>query len=294
MGCPIFLPPTNSHLLLAPGESGKPSHMDKIRRAVRGILGPNSRLYRSGARALDFFSVVVSDGFSTWRTLREIEQSFPSELTPRTVPLRKLKFPIRLRPGTDDVGTVINNVIREEYGAATPLTPPRWMIDAGAYIGDTSAYFLSRYPDLKIIALEPNLPSYEMARLNLLPYRERAILLQKGLYSTDGVASFSGGGTGAAIASTGDEIHCTTVPSLLAEYEIEHLDILKMDIEGAEEAIFSAKPETWLGRVGMLIIEIHGPRPLSLISRVLAQNGFAMRQYRSIWFCKAGIERRAR
>ena len=49
---------------------------------------------------------------------------------------------------------VMDNVIRQEYGQVAPTTPPRWMIDAGADIGDTTAYFLSKYPSLKAVVLQ--------------------------------------------------------------------------------------------------------------------------------------------
>lgn len=236
---------------------------------------------------IDFLSAMATDGYKSWRILKELEEGSQND-PPRPVTFRNLKYPILIRPGTQDAHTIINNVIRQEYGKVTPVMSPKWMIDAGAYTGDTTAYFLSRFPDLKIIALEPNPPSHEMAKLNLEPYGERAILLQKGLYITDGVTFFSGDSTGASIGASGFEINCTTILSLIEGYSIPRIDILKMDIEGAEEAIFNSKPETWLSRVDMLIIEIHGTHIEPLITRVLYDNGFSMKQYRSIWYCQSG------
>jgi FkbM family methyltransferase len=259
--------------------------METFRQAVRGILRPESRLYKSAATVADFLSTISKDGYKTWRTLKELDKGNQSE-PPRPVTLRNLTYPILIRPGTQDAHTIINNVIREEYGKVTPTTPPKWMIDAGAYTGDTTAYFLSRFPDLKVVALEPNPPSFEMAKLNLSHYGERAILLNKGLYITDGVASFSGDSTGASIGEKGFEIDCTTILSLLDQYSIPHLDILKMDIEGAEEAIFGLNPEKWLSRIDLLIVEIHTSHVIPLISKILTENGFSMKQYRSIWYCR--------
>ena len=261
--------------------------MEILRRAVRSILKPDSDLYKTGASVMDFLSTMATDGYKTWRTLKELEQGSQKD-QPRPVSLRNLKYPILIRPGTQDAHTIINNVIRKEYDQVKLTTSPKWMIDAGAYIGDTSAYFLSRFPDLKIIALEPNPSAYEMAKKNLTPYGDCAILLQKGLYITDGTAFFSGDNTGASIGKSGFEIDCTTILSLIERYSIPRIDILKMDIEGAEEAIFRSNPEVWLGHVDMLIIEIHGDQIKPLITRVLADNGFSMKQYRSIWYCRSG------
>ncbi len=259
--------------------------MEILRRAIRSVLGYDSGLYRSAATFVDFWSTVSKDGVRTWRTLEEIKNGKRNS-EPCSIALNDLDHSILLRPGTSDVGTIVNNVIRQEYGHFALKRNPEWMIDAGAYIGDTSAYFLSKFPGLKVVAIEPNPENYNMARLNLQPYGDRAVLLKKGLYSSEKNQWFSGADTGGSIAQSGFEVECTTIPSLLERYSIQHVDILKMDIEGAEEAVFSSKPELWLGHIGLLMIEIHGPIIESLISRVLNANGFSMKRYRSIWYCQ--------
>lgn len=265
--------------------------MDTIRRVVRNLLGTNSRLYKAGATFLNFLSTTRKEGIRTWATLKELTEENQDNGSPRPVILKSLRYPILIRPGTQDAMTVTDNVIREEYGKFTPAKAPEWMIDAGAYIGDTTAYFLSRFPKLKVVALEPNPPSYEMAKHNLKLYGGRAILLQKGLFSTEQVHRFSGGGTGASITNSGFEIDCTTVLSLLERYSIPRVDILKMDIEGAEEAVFLSQPEVWLSHIELLILEIHSTHIKSLISSVLRENGFSMKQYRSIWYCRPDPKR---
>lgn len=260
--------------------------MEILRRAVRGVLGYSSGLYRSAATFISFASTVSTDGISKWRMLKEIQEGKRGNNAARPITLKNLKHPILLRPGTSDVVTIINNVIREEYGQLRLDNEPRWMIDAGAYIGDTASYFLSKFQELNVIALEPNPESHEMAKLNLKPYGERVFLLKKGLHSSEEVQRFSGSQTGASIAASGIEIECTTVPFLLKQFSISHLDILKMDIEGAEEAVFSSSPEAWLGRIGLLMIEFHGHRAESAISRILKENNFLMKKYRSIWYCR--------
>ena len=69
---------------------------------------------------------------------------------------------------------------------------------------------------------------------------KRVCIQPKGLLVLDA-------GTGSSIRNGACEIDCTTILSLLDEYSIPRLDILKMDIEGAEEAVFRSEPETWLG-----------------------------------------------
>lgn len=259
--------------------------MEIIRRTVRKIIGYNSSLYQSASGFVNFTSTTLKQGIKTWGLLNEIQKGEKGGGPARAISLKNLDHPISLRPGTDDVGTIISNVIREEYGRYKPKQDPEWMIDAGAYIGDTTAYYLSKYPKLQVIALEPNPENYDMARQNLEPYGDRVVLLKKGLYSSEESQKFSGSETFASVAASGFEIDCTTVPALLKQFSITHLDLLKMDIEGAEEAVFSAKPEVWLGSVGLLIIEFHGKRIEFKISKILKDNRFSMKKYRSLWYC---------
>ena len=44
---------------------------------------------------------------------------------------------------------------------------------------------------------------------------------------------------------------------LLDEAGIETLDLLKMDIEGAEFEVLTMAPERWLKRVRMIMVELH-------------------------------------
>lgn len=259
--------------------------MERIRTAIRDKIGVNSKFYKLGSTTLDFFYTVKCEGITTWNTIKQIENEKRSNYA-RNIYLKNLEFPIKARPGTRDVSTIVNNVIRKEYGRYSPFNEPRWLIDAGAYIGDTTAYFLSKYRNLKAVALEPNPENYEMAQLNLAPYGERATILKKGLFSNEIKRKFKGEGTGGCIANSGIEIECISIPSLLEQYAIQYLDILKMDIEGAEENIFSASSRNWLDRVGLLIIEIHGSRIEKKIFKVLKDKKFMMKKYRSIWYCR--------
>lgn len=47
-----------------------------------------------------------------------------------------------------------------------------------------------------------------------------------------------------------------SINSLIKKYNIDFIDILKIDIEGSEKEVFENSDE-WLNKVGMLIIELH-------------------------------------
>lgn len=260
--------------------------MDSIRRIVRSTLGYDSRAYRTAARILTSTEIVRREGIGMLATIRDIDAMPTGE--PQPVKFENLTHPIEVRPSTTDLNTVIDTVVREEYGRHLPERELLTLIDAGAFIGDTSAWYLSRYPRLRTWALEPNPANYPLAVRNLSHYGERATVLPLALASREGKVRFSGEATGGAISDDGIEVETTTVTRLLEQIPGDSVDVLKIDIEGAELDVFSAGAEVWLPKVGLIIVELHGPEIERAVLAVLHRHGFETRQYRSVWYCRKG------
>jgi hypothetical protein len=70
----------------------------------------------------------------------------------------------------------------------------------------------------------------------------------------------------------GVSIPAMTLDSFQRHYGVEHIDLLKMDIEGAEEEVF-AQP-TFLPRTGLIIIELHGRYGLQRFQQDIAPYQF--------------------
>ena len=253
------------------------------RRAVRNIVGFRSPAYQLGSNLLTSVEVIRREGYSSWKRLRAL--SADRSPVVEVLNLKSLKYPIHVRPGTEDIATVINNVIREEYGQGLVHQDPRFMIDAGAYIGDTTAYFLSRFPNLHVTALEPNIENFPLAQINLAPYGDRVNLLNQALGARAGNVFFAGHSTGGSVQEDGKPISMTTVPLLLSSIPGSKVDILKLDIEGEEFAVLGEEASEWLPRVGQVIVEIHGASIEPHILEVLRKNNFKLTRYRSVWFC---------
>ena len=256
-----------------------------LRRAVRNSIGFRSPVYQLGSSILTSAEVIRREGYGTWRRLRAL--SARKDPSPELILLRGLKHPIYVRPGTEDLATIVNNVIREEYGQGQSFftDAPQLMIDAGAFIGDTAAYFLSRFPTLNVVALEPNLENFSLARKNLAPYGNRVELLHSALGGTAGNVRFHGQSTGGFIQDDGIPVRMTTVPLLMKSRPETQVDILKLDIEGEELAVLSDAASEWLPSIGQIIVEIHGRNIEKSVIPILSRNGFKMRRYRSIWLC---------
>jgi FkbM family methyltransferase len=250
---------------------------------ARTILGAQSRPYRAAAHLFNGAVVSLREGPAMVGALNRLEKSEPGPARP--IRFKGLEHPLLLRPGTHDAVTVISTIVRSEYGQLGRNRQPATLIDAGAYIGDTTAYFLSRFPRLQAIALEPNPDNFTIAERNLAPYGDRVTVLPMALSSSEGVAHFSGGGTGGGISEQGFEVATTTLPRLLDRLPQRRVGILKLDIEGAETALFRSGPETWLPNVDCIIAELHGQEANDVVLGVLKSQGWTARRHRSVWYC---------
>jgi FkbM family methyltransferase len=173
--------------------------------------------------------------------------------------------PVTLRADTSDIGTYIQIFVDREYDFET-REQPRVILDAGANIGLASVYFANKFPTAKIIAVEPEASNYSLLERNVFPY-ERIVPLQRALWGENSRIKLIDPGFGkwgfqthaseqAKAADVRDEVEAVTVDRIMRDHGIEFIDVLKMDIEGAEKEVFeNAAP--WIDKVGILIVELH-------------------------------------
>lgn len=160
------------------------------------------------------------------------------------------------------------------------------MVDAGANIGLTSMFFKAYYPDLRIIALEPNGGSYERLKKNVKKNNLKGIIaLRKGLwgYSTylSHDTSFRDGldwGFRLKEAVDGKDalFEAASMPDIMHQHKLDVIDLVKVDIEGGEASVFSEKHDLdWLKKVKVLAIEIHDEFDCRMeIENMLSNRGY--------------------
>ena len=61
------------------------------------------------------------------------------------------------------------------------------------------------------------------------------------------------------------------------------IDILKVDIEGAEAVVFGDTSDAWLGAVRRIFIELHDPEGNRIVLERARKHNFAVKCYRSIY-----------
>src|SRR5688572_10912341 len=177
-----------------------------------------------------------------------------------------LKAPLYLRLPSADFPTYQQVMVKREYDFAV-TTPPRTIIDAGAHIGLAAVWFANRFPDARILAVEPETENFELLCRNAAPYPNIAPV-RAGIWSTDteldvidpglGTWGFmtSAWGDSALRGERRERVRGVTVDGLMREHGLDHIDVLKVDIEGAEREVFAA-PGEWLERTDLIIAELH-------------------------------------
>ncbi|MDX2307664.1 MAG: FkbM family methyltransferase [Hyphomicrobium sp.] len=189
---------------------------------------------------------------------------------------------LELRRNGSDLAVLYEVLAREAYFVPADTLPPervRTIVDAGANIGLTALYFASRYPNARILAIEPNADNFELLKGNTA--REpRIAAVEAGVTPLPRQKLFIGN-TGPAwsyrsnSAGQGLEVRGASLSELMADHGFETIDLLKIDIEGAEREIF-AKAD-FLDRTGTIVAELHGRYDIDAFNRHLARSGHVAR-----------------
>jgi len=134
------------------------------------------------------------------------------------------------------------------------------IIDCGANIGLSSAYFSEKFSRAKIVALEPEENNFALAKHNCPANNVEFLLSAVASEDATGELIDPGvGGWGFRVKERkGGAIQMISINSILnnAKYKSCEPFIVKIDIEGFERELFS-KNTQWVDKFPLLIIELH-------------------------------------
>jgi FkbM family methyltransferase len=197
-----------------------------------------------------------------------------------TLEVPGVAHPLVCRLPEPDPFTLCHVFAARECEVPIPLAPT-FIIDAGANVGYAAVFYANQYPGASIVALEPHTGNLETARLNCLPYPNVELLLA-GLWSQDGaleIANPNARSWGFRLRGSAGETPGTvpgfSVPGLLERARRERVDILKLDIEGAEEQLFGHGSQDWLPFVDVVVVETHGQSAQRAVDTAMRDARFA-------------------
>jgi len=172
-----------------------------------------------------------------------------------------IKHPVFLRYPSTDLSTYKQIFNDLSYNCELAFEPDI-IVDAGANIGLASVYFANKYPNAKIISIEPEKNNFEMLKKNIANYKN-IIPLNAALWNKNeevcvidincGNDSFQIGQNDASNFSKTDGF---TIEKIMNMFNLPKIDLLKIDIEGAEKEVFETSTN-WLNSVNTIAIELH-------------------------------------
>lgn len=173
---------------------------------------------------------------------------------------------VEVRPGSSDVAVFRAIYIENEYAEPFLEAPVRTVFDLGANIGLATVYFALRFPEAQIIAVEPEMMNFCLLRRNTRSC-PNVVPVHAAVWSSDTslrlhTTDSSGnnlGDWGCQTEATTDQgnVTATSITSLIERYDVKQIDLLKIDIEGAELDLFSSNVDTWLRITRCIVIETH-------------------------------------
>jgi FkbM family methyltransferase len=205
------------------------------------------------------------------------------------------KFPLRARPKTSDRSVFWQIFGDREYRCLDELNDARLIIDCGANVGYSAAYFLTRFPSSYVIAVEPDIGNFGLLRTNLAPYKVRCRLVNSAVWSKPAglvivESTLKGDECSRRVREArGDEkpaMIATDIRQLLEESGFDRISILKIDIEGSEREVFSSNYSDWLPHVDHLVIELHSHECVVAFHKAITTEPFVLSSCEELVVCK--------
>lgn len=229
--------------------------MLNLRSFIRAILpqGIRERIYHARLYIRNFG---VMQGLIAYYKLSKTKRG----IVRISIPQSKTK--IALRANTSDLKAfdhifLFDNMI---YGTYINIMP-KVIVDAGANAGYASVYFANKYPEAQIIALEPEASNFDILNENTFSYPNvmrlrSAVRNKKTILNIENPEDEKWAFRVQESASGDSSIEAITMEEIIKLSNNGFIDILKLDIEGAEKEVFS-NGQNWLDKVGILIVELH-------------------------------------
>jgi len=165
------------------------------------------------------------------------------------------------------------------------------IIDIGAHIGLSTLYFKYLFPLAQITAIEPHPANFKILEDNIwqnelddvtaiqaavIPGKEKTITLHADTeHSWFSTASLQERAWNLEQQTQPLQVPALQLSTLLQQHD--HIDLLKIDIEGFEQAVIE-EAQDYLDRVNLLLIEFHPVKHQSLLQlwQLLGKKGFTV------------------
>ncbi len=178
-------------------------------------------------------------------------------------------YTLHVRGGTLDAA-IFEQILCDGSEYRLPgRTEPKIIFDVGANIGASAVYFAARYPDARVYCFEPLPQNVQLLRKNVAVFGDRVTVVPTGLGQSEGFFEYRrsddptnfGGGTFHDVGC--DDSGCVKLPvTTLAKFcrdnQIDQIDVMKIDTEGAEWSVIAGMDPGMLAQIRVVLGELHG------------------------------------
>lgn len=196
--------------------------------------------------------------------------------------------PVHLRGLGGGDYRMLHNIFCANYVPPKPDNCEK-VIDLGGNIGLATIYLAQRLPKMRVFIVEPFADNVRMIERNLagLINEGRCTVEQGAMWRADEElevlpppipGSFGAIRVAAASSGNSDRVAGMTMDTLIDRSGFDRVDLIKIDVEGAESGIF-VNGSDWVERVRSIAIEFHGDaREVCEFDRVMKERGMATRE----------------
>lgn len=179
--------------------------------------------------------------------------------------LKNLSHPVWIRPGTTDLLVLEELYLGDEYEDLIVMLrgSEQLIVDLGANIGLSVCLWARCCPTAQIIAVEPDDANAALCEKNSRSASNRVTVVRALIGAHDGWGALDRSAGEWAYRKATDcrsrsEVPILSMGTLISRYIGAHaeIDLVKIDIEGAEVEIFS-DPSSWLPRCRLAAVELH-------------------------------------
>lgn len=191
-------------------------------------------------------------------------------------------IPFHIRTYSGDFDIFYEVFLKEAYhipvSLFSPVNTDIVIADLGANIGCTSVYFALHYPEAKIFALEAEEENYKILKKNI-SFSKNIVATHGAIDTKDGTVFLSSPDlsynfkVSDTAEKNGSSVKAYSMFTYMNILGINHIDLLKIDIEGLEQALLRTNNE-WLRKVNHIIIELHEPYTIDQLQQDLLPFGF--------------------
>ena len=230
---------------------------------------------RMSSNVKTFFRLIINSKKYSYNYKRGSLQKKSDEFERYDFNMNKRSFKVLMRTYRGDIDIFYEVFWKEVYKIPVEFQSTfNNIVDLGAHIGLTSFYYSFLYPTAKIYSVEASLKNFQLLEQNL-KNNENVNVIHAAIYSFDGEVKFDNSSLSYnnKIGTSGDLIPSLSVKTLMDKYNIDKIDLLKIDIEGAERFLLGQNNE-WLEKVDNIIIEVHEPYTISNLVEDIKLYGF--------------------